>query len=221
MCGRFTLTHPSEALARMFEAVPGNDLPEPPRFNVCPTQPIPVVTSDGGRRLRAMRWGFLPAWYKTPTDGPLIINARSDTIATKPAFREAVRSRRCLIPASGFYEWSEGPGGSRLPWYFTRADGQPMVFAGVWQRWEREGQAHDTCAIVSTEAGPGMAGLHHREPVLLEPADWPLWLGEAGRGAAVLMRASASGVMAAPYRVNARVNSNRAEGAELIQPLAA
>lgn len=221
MCGRFTLTHPNEALARMFEAVTGNDLPAPPRFNVCPTQLIPVVTSDGARRLRAMRWGFLPAWYKTPTDGPLIINARSDTIATKPAFREAVRTRRCIIPASGFYEWSEGPGGSRLPWYFIRADGEPMALAGVWQRWERDGAALDTCAIVSTEAGPGMADLHHREPVMVEPSDWPLWLGEAGHGAAVLMRASAPGVMAAPWRVDPKVNSNRAEGADLILPLAA
>lgn len=220
MCGRFTLTHPNEALARMFEAVPGNDLPEPPRFNVCPTQAIPVVTSDGGRRLRAMRWGFLPSWYKTPTDGPLIINARSDTIATKPAFREAVRTRRCLIPASGFFEWSEGPGGSRLPWYFTRADGQPMALAGVWQRWERDGLAHDTCAIVSTEAGPGMAGLHHREAVVVEAADWPLWLGEAGHGAAVLMRASAPGVLAPPFRVGTAVNSNRATGSQLIEALA-
>ena len=217
MCGRITLTHPNEALARLFGATPGNDLPEVPRFNVCPTQAIPVVTSEGGaRRLRSMRWGFLPAWYKTPTDGPLIINARADTIATKPAFREAVRSRRCLIPASGFYEWSEGPAGSRLPWYVTRADGLPMALAGVWQHWERDGQAHDTCAIVSTEAGPAMAGLHHREPVVIEADDWPLWLGEAGHGAAVLMRASASGALAAPFRVGVAVNSNRATGPQLV-----
>ena len=217
MCGRITLTHPNEALARLFGATPGNDLPEVPRFNVCPTQAIPVVTSDGGaRRLRGMRWGFLPAWYKTPTDGPLIINARADTIATKPAFREAVRSRRCLIPASGFYEWSEGPAGSRLPWYFARADGLPMALAGVWQHWERDGQAHDTCAIVSTEAGPAMAGLHHREPVVIEADDWPLWLGEAGHGAAVLMRASATGALAAPFRVGVAVNSNRATGPQLV-----
>lgn len=221
MCGRFTLTHPTEALAHLFEALPGNDLPEGPRYNVCPTQPIPVVTSKGGvRRLRAMRWGFLPSWYKTPGDGPLIINARADTVATKPAFREAVRARRCLVPASGFFEWSEGPGGSRLPWYFTRADGQPMALAGLWQRWEREGQAIDTCAIVSTEAGPGMAGLHHREAVVVEAGDWPLWLGEAGHGAAVLMRASAPGVLAAPFRVGTAVNSNRAAGPGLIEALA-
>ena len=218
MCGRFTITHPNEALAALFDAVSGNDLPEVPNFNVCPTNAVAVVTSDGGqRRLRAMRWGFLPSWYKAPNDGPLIINARSDTVATKPAFREAIRARRCIVPASGFYEWSEGPKGERLPWYFTRADGAPMALAGLWQRW----QDIDTVAIVSTEAGQGMAGLHHREPVILEAADWPLWLGEAGRGAAVLMKATVPGVMNAPHRVDAAVNSNRATGPGLIAPLAA
>ena len=222
MCGRLTLTHPNEALARLFQAVPGNDLPEVPRFNVCPTQPVPVVTADGGaRRLRVMRWGFLPGWYKAPGDGPLIINARADTVAVKPAFRDAVRSRRCLIPASGFFEWSEGPGGSRLPWFLARADGTPMALAGVWQRWERDGQGIESCAIVSTEAGPAMAGIHHREPVMIEAADWPLWLGEAGLGAATLMRPSAPGVIARPFRVSAAVNSNRATGADLIEPVAA
>lgn len=222
MCGRFTLTHPNAALAALFEAQPSNDLPPVPRFNVCPTQTIPVVTSEGGtRRLRPMRWGFIPSWYRTPTDGPLIINARADTVATRPAFREAVRKRRCLIPASGFYEWETTPDGKKLPWYFTRADGEPMALAGIWQRWERDGQAIDSCAIVSTDAGPGMAGLHHREAVVIERADWPLWLGEAGHGAAVLMRASAPGVMAPPWRVDPKVNSNRAEGPELIAPLAA
>ncbi|MCB6178489.1 SOS response-associated peptidase [Rhodobacter sp. Har01] len=218
MCGRFTITHPNEALAALFGAVPGNDLPPVPNYNVCPTTPIATVTSDAGqRRLRAMRWGFLPAWYKTPTDGPLIINARAETVATKPAFREAIRSRRCLVPASGFYEWSEGPQGERLPWYFTRADGEPMALAGVWQRW----QDIDTLAIVSTEAGEGMAGLHHREPVILEAADWPLWLGEAGKGAALLMKPTAKGVLHPPYRVDKRVNSNRALGPDLIKSLAA
>ena len=216
MCGRFTITHPDEAIARLFDAVIGNDLPPVPRFNVCPTTQVAVVTSDAGaRRLRAMRWGFIPHWYKAPNDGPLIINARSDTVATKPAFREAVRSRRCIVPATGFYEW-ETVEGRKLPWYFTRTDGQPMAFAGLWQRW---GEI-DTVAIVSTEAGPGMRGLHHREAVVLEQADWPLWLGEAGHGAAVLMKASAEGVLRC-HRVDVAVNSNRAEGAGLIEPLIA
>lgn len=218
MCGRFTITHPNEALAALFDAVPGNDLPPVPNFNICPTNPVAVVTSEGGaRRLRTMRWGFIPAWYKAPNDGPLIINARSDTVATKPAFRAAIRERRCLVPASGFYEWSEGEKGARLPWYFTRADALPMALAGVWQRWGDM----DTVAIVSTEAGPGMANIHHREPVVLERDDWPLWLGEAGHGAAVLMKASVGGVLTAPHRVGVAVNSNRASGAALIEPVAA
>lgn len=215
MCGRFTLTHPTEAVAKVFAATPGNDLPDPPRYNICPTQSVIAVTSQpGGRRLRAMRWGFLPQWYKTPTDGPLIINARSETIATKPAFRDAVRQRRCIVPASGFYEWQTAPDGRKLPWYFTRTDGQPLALAGIWQDWG-DGA---TCAIVSTEAGPGMAGLHHREAVVLEPDDWPLWLGEAGHGAAVLMRASAAGVLCC-HRVDPAVNSNKAAGPALIEPI--
>lgn len=217
MCGRFTITHPNEALAALFGASPGNDLRPVPRYNVCPTQAVPVVTSDSGtRRLRAMRWGFLPSWYKTPTDGPLIINARAETVATKPAFRTAIRTTRCIIPASGFYEWQTGTDGAKLPWYFTRSDDMPMGFAGLWQDWGDM----TTCAIISTESGPGMAGLHHREAVVLEPADWPLWLGEAGHGAAPLMRASAEGVLRC-HRVDRAVNSNRAEGEGLIAPLAA
>ena len=214
MCGRVVLTSPFEAMAALFGATPGNDLPDSPNYNVCPTNPVGVITSDGGRRLRAMRWGFIPGWYTAPADGPLIINARADTVAVKPAFRDAVRTRRCIIPVSGFYEWSEGPDRSRLPWYFTRSDASPMAFAAIWQRW----RDIDTCAMVTTEAGPGMAGVHHREPVVLDPADWPLWLGEAGHGAAVLMRASPPGVLQS-HRVGIAVNSNRATGPQLIEPI--
>lgn len=218
MCGRFVITLPGDEMARLFEAVPDNDLPGGERFNVCPTQPIMAVTAGaqpGLRRLRSMRWGFVPAWYQSPTDGPLIINARSETVAEKPAFRDAVRERRCLIPASGFYEWTAGPGGVRLPYYITRADGGVMVMAGIWQDWN--GMA--SCAVVSTHAGPGMAGIHDREPVMVERADWPLWLGEAGKGAALLMKASAPGLLQM-HRVGVAVNSNRSSGAGLIEPVA-
>lgn len=222
MCGRFTMTHPNDAMAALFGASLGNDLPATPRYNICPTEDVAVVAADetGGRRLRAMRWGFVPHWYKAMNDGPLILNARADTIATKPAFRDAVRARRCILPASGFYEWSAGPEGARLPWYITRTDGAPLAFAAIWQPWEREGTALATCAIVTTEAGPGMAAIHHREPVVLEERDWPLWLGEAGHGAAVLMKPTAEGVLSA-HRVGTAVNSNRATGPELIEPIPA
>lgn len=214
MCGRFTLTHPNAALAALFAAQPANDLPETPRYNICPTQGIAVVTAEGHRRLRPMRWGLVPPWYKTPNGGPLIINARADTVATKPAFREAIRSRRCLIPASGFYEWNEGANGARAPWYITRADGGLMVFAGLWQPMAEGASA----AMVTTDAGPDMGLVHHREPVLLEPADWPLWLGEAGHGAARLMQPQPAGALRI-RRVAPAVNSNRAEGAALIVPI--
>lgn len=217
MCGRFLMTHPDDAMARLFNAVQDNDLPEVPRYNICPTQPVAVITA--GRRLQAMRWGFLPSWYKTLTDGPLIINARADTIASKPAFREAVRKRRCLVPATGFYEWSAGEDGARLPWLITRSDGAVMAFAAVWQEWEHEGQWLNSCAMVTTEAGPCLASIHHREPVILEPQDWPLWLGEAGHGAALLMTARPQGVLQS-HRVSRAVNSNLAEGPALIEPCA-
>ncbi|MEM8592465.1 MAG: SOS response-associated peptidase, partial [Pseudomonadota bacterium] len=130
MCGRFAITLPDEAMVQLFAALPSNDLPEGPRYNVCPTNNVHVVVADEGRRLRAMRWGFLPHWYKTTNGGPLLINARSETIAEKPAFKAACRERRCLIPATGFYEWTKTPEGERLPWYIYRADGAPLVFAG-------------------------------------------------------------------------------------------
>lgn len=219
MCGRFAITLPDDALARLFDAAPANDLPPMPRFNICPTQPVAVtISAQGRRRLGPMRWGFIPRWYKTPGDGPLLFNARSETLAQKPAFAEAARQRRCLIPASGFYEWTKD-GDTRLPWFITRSDGAPMVFAGVWQIWPGpEGTRLATCAIVTAEATGAMARLHDRVPVILPPQDWPLWLGEAGHGAARLMRAPDDGVLAF-HRVGLAVNSNRAEGPELIEPI--
>lgn len=221
MCGRMTLTHPNDALAQLFEAAPANDLPAPPDFNVCPTQDVPVVAAgEGARALRAMRWGFVPHWYKTPTGGPFLINARAETLAEKPAFRAACRARRCLIPATGFFEWTKDAEDNRLPWYFTPADGAPLVFAGVWQAWEREGAALVTCAIVTTAASAWMSDTHHREPVIVAPEDWATWLGETGEKAAPLMRAAPDGYYRR-WRVDRAVNSNRASGSTLIEPLAA
>ncbi|GAA5070400.1 SOS response-associated peptidase [Roseibacterium beibuensis] len=221
MCGRMTMTHPSEAMAQLFEATPSNDLPDPPRYNICPTQPVGVVTSEGeGRRYRPMRWGFLPHWYKSPTDGPLLINARAETIAEKPAFRAACRERRCLVPATGFYEWTKDEEGNRLPWYFTTPDGAPLVFAGIWQVWDKGEMPLTACAIVTCAAGDWMSETHHREPVSLAPEDWAKWLGEEGKGAARLMTPAPEGRYVR-WRVDPAVNSNRATGAQLIEPLAA
>ncbi|MGI3167031.1 SOS response-associated peptidase [Pseudooceanicola sp. 200-1SW] len=220
MCGRIANTLPQDAMARLFSARPDNDLPAGPDYNLCPTEPLAVVRAGAGeapRRLSAMRWGFLPSWYKTPTDGPLLINARAETIAEKPAFREACRQRRCLVPVSGFYEWHRAEG-QKLPWYFSRADGAPLVLAGIWQDWGAGEDRQATVALVTTSANALMAPVHHRMPVVVEEGDWPLWLGEAGHGAAPLMRPAAEGVLRG-WRVSSRVNSNRAAGPELIAPL--
>ncbi len=210
---------PPDAMAQLFDAAPANDLPSVPNYNVCPTTQIHVVrAAQDARALVAMRWGFLPRWYKSPTDGPLLINARADTIAEKPAFRDACRTRRCLIPATGFYEWHRD-GEKPLPWYIHRADGQPLAFAGIWQDWEQGGDRLTTCAIVTTDANAPMSAIHHRMPVIVEPSDWGKWLGEEGKGAAVLMRPAADDVLRF-HRVGTAVNSNRASGPELIEELA-
>lgn len=218
MCGRLSITEPTEAMVQLFQASPSNSLPVGPNYNVCPTQEIAVVTSDTGlRHLRPMRWGFIPAWYKTPTDGPLLINARSETIAEKPAFREACRQRRCLIAASGFYEWKREKGATPLPWYVTRTDNTPIVFAGIWQDWGQGGERVSTCAVVTCDANADMAPIHDRLPVVLEPKDWPKWLGEEGKGAALLMKPTEVGRLRFT-RVGTAINSNRAQGPELIEP---
>ncbi len=207
-------------MAQLFAAVPDNDLPPVPNYNVCPTTQIHVVREGaGGRRLVAMRWGFVPRWYKSLSDGPLLINARAETLAQKPAFRDACRLRRCLIPASGFYEWSKGPAGEKLPWYIRRRDGAPLAFAGIWQDWQNDGESLATCAIVTSNANAQMAAIHHRMPVILEPDDHALWLGERGKGAARLMHPAPAGLLEF-YRVSTAVNSNRAQGPDLIEPLA-
>lgn len=219
MCGRFALTQPNDAMARLFAAAPANDLPTPPAYNICPTQRIhTVTTAPEGRRLGAMRWGFIPHWYTAPGDGPLLINARAETIARKPAFRSACRERRCLIPASGFYEWTKDADGRRLPWYITSADDSLLAFAGVYQEWGQGEDRLTTCAIVTCAANAPMQRLHHRMPVILAQGDWPLWLGEAGHGAATLMRPAPDDALTF-WRVDPAVNSNRASGAGLIAPI--
>ncbi len=219
MCGRFALTLPHDAMAQLFDAVLGASLMPVPRYNICPTQNVSVVVRhEDGRHLLPMRWGFLPHWYKTDRDGPLLINARAETIAEKPAFRAACRARRCLIPATGFYEWTKTTQGDRLPWYIRPTDESHMAFAGIWQDWTSpEGITQSTCAMVTISANETMSAIHHRMPVTIAPSDYGLWLGEAGKGAATLMQPAPEDRFAF-HRVDARVNSNRPDDADLIMP---
>lgn len=216
MCGRMANTLPHDAVANLFGAAPANALPVLHDYNICPTQDVAVVVAgEGGRRYVPMRWGFLPVWYKAPNDGPLIINARSETVAEKPAFRRAIRETRCLVPVSGFYEWHRA-GDQKVPHFFHRADETPLVMAGVWRDWGEDGLG--TFAVLTTEANDLMAPIHHRIPVVVEEADWGKWLGEEGHGAATLMHTPGEEVLAF-HQVGQAVNSNRAEGPELIEPI--
>lgn len=182
MCGRTTSTIPRDTLARLLE-VDTVEAPELPiSWNVAPTQPVyvAVATQEGARVLRALRWGLVPNWAKDPRIGARLINARSETVTQRPAFRTAIRAQRALLPVSGFYEWRRPEAGSRAarqPFYFHRADGGPLVFAGLWEDWrDAEGRLLRTCTIITTSANKTMAPVHHRMPVVLKADVWDEWL---------------------------------------------
>ncbi len=221
MCGRFVLDASVSAVAGIFEATAPNIDDHPiltrPRYNICPTQSVLTIRlGEAGRETVPMRWGFLPHWYKSPTDGPLLINARSETIAGKPAFRLACRERRCLIPASGFYEWRSSDPKPRTPFYFQAPEQSVFAFAGIWQRWVATGHDPvDTCAIVTCEANDAMRPIHHRLPVVIQPESRGLWLGEEGKGAARLMHAAPEDFFEM-REVGRAVNSARTDSSSLI-----
>jgi putative SOS response-associated peptidase YedK len=197
MCGRYMITSSFEAMARLFEADLAELGPDVWRPNVSPTEAIPVVVShDGDRTIVPMHWGLLPAWYKTANGGPLIINARAEGIAERPAYRRPVRERRCLIPADGFYEW-QGEKGARTPYAIRPRGGGLIAFAGIWENWRGPEGRVATCAIVTCEANATLRPLHDRMPVVVAPDDFALWLGEAGPGAARLMVPAPEGVLVA------------------------
>lgn len=215
MCGRFTLRTPLSVLIGQFQIILGTEIQLPLRFNVAPTQDIPVVRStDGGRELTLMRWGLIPSWSKEANSGPLLINARSETAADKPAFRSAFKSRRCLIPADGFFEWKK-VGKAKQPYYFQLADEKPFAFAGLWEKWTEI----ESCTILTTAANEMVASLHDRMPVVLSPNDYAGWLDvKAMEPGKLLDQYPASEMKTTP--VNPIVNNARNEGAECIAPVA-
>jgi len=188
MCGRFVLETSLKAIAEILNVQLASNVVTVPNYNICPTENVSVLVSNfENRRLRKMRWGFIPHWYKSITDGPLLFNARAETLAAKPAFRDACRYRRCLIPADGFYEWQKIKGSKSKPFYIKRSDRQPMIFAGIWQLWGNQENRISTCTIITVPASEQISGIHHRMPLFIEQSDWALWLGEKGMGAAKLM----------------------------------
>jgi putative SOS response-associated peptidase YedK len=219
MCGRYVIVSPPEALRRMFGY--GEQPNMPPRYNIAPTQPVPVVTGEAGaRHLRLMRWGFLPAWLKDPRGFPLLINARAETVAEKAAFRNAIRRRRCLLPADGYYEW-QMQGARKQPFYIHARDGAPIAFAGVAETWcGPNGEEVDTVAIVTAQAPPDLAGLHHRVPVTIGRDDFAVWLDTgADLGAALALAAPPPAGRFGWHPVSNAVNRVSNDDARLIAAL--
>ena len=190
MCGRFVLETPLKATAEIFNAQMAESLVTVPNFNIRPSENISVLVSNSGKRkLGQMRWGFVPHWCKSVADGPLLFNARAETLAEKPAFRDACRKRRCLIPADGFYEWKKKVGSKSKPFYVRRSDRQQMIFAGLWQFSDDREDRIPTCTIITVPASEQISGIHNRMPLLIDPSDWAGWLGERqGIKAAKLMK---------------------------------
>lgn len=185
MCGRFIQCTSGERLAERFQISTAPRLT--PRYNVAPSQPVGAirVTLTGQREFAALRWGLIPAWSPEPRTSYSTINARAETVADKPTYRQAFRQRRCLIPADGFYEWRR-VGTRKQPYCIAPADGQVLAFAGLWERWERDGQILESCTLLVTQANALIASIHDRMPVILDPADEARWLDPAVTDSAVL-----------------------------------
>jgi putative SOS response-associated peptidase YedK len=215
MCGRFTQTFTWAEVQEFYNLL--NDLAPNlrPCWNVAPTQDIGVIGAreDGGLGFTRMRWGLVPSWAKDLSIGARMINARSDTIREKPAFREAFAKRRCIIPVSGFFEW-HGTGAGKTPHYITSALAEPLSFAGLWERWRNaEGEWVRTATIITTDANDALKNLHTRMPVILARADVDRWLSH---GDASLLR-PAPGDWVTSWPVSTRVNAVKNDAPDLIE----
>ncbi len=220
MCGRFALGLPRKRLKERFGL---EDIPDAPeRYNIAPGQMVEAVTATpAGRGMRLFKWGLVPSWAKDTAIGYKMINARAETAAEKPAFRAAMRYRRCLIPAQGFYEWSS-ENGRRQPWFLSRQDGGVLALAGIWEHHEGpQGGVLESVAILTCQANSLVAGIHDRMPVIVEPGDDARWLDPGTTRADalrdILEPREWPGMRA--YRVGTLVNSPRHEGQELLDPL--
>jgi putative SOS response-associated peptidase YedK len=223
MCSRYSLTSPPEAVRAYFSYA--NDASFPPRYNIAPSQPVAIVRLDakGERELALVRWGLIPSWVKDPREFATLINARGETVTEKPSFRGAMRHRRCLVPADGFYEWT-GEAGSKQPHLIRPKKGGPMAFAGLWEHWlGADGSEIDTMAIITTSANRTMQPIHDRMPVILAPQQFDVWLdmkGVSAKDAAMFLQPAPDGLLEISA-VSKAVGNPRNEGPELWRPVAA
>ena len=221
MCGRFSLTADLGELARRFE-FDGNQLDLEPNYNVAPTQNILTVVGGENRRGRFMRWGLIPHWAKSASIGSRMINARAETVAQRPAFRDAFRRRRCLVLADGFYEWQRA-GSVKKPIRIVRESGEPFAFAGLWAVWkDPDGNTVPSCTIIiTTEANDLLRPIHHRMPMILPRKMEEFWLDRDVQDAAALedaLKADPSELMQT-YQVSTLVNSPRNNGPQVLEPV--
>jgi putative SOS response-associated peptidase YedK len=213
MCGRYRVSKRKQVVEEHFDAVSGEGEEDwIPRYNVAPTQSVPVIRQhpkEPVRQLSMMRWGLIPSWAKNASDSARKINARSETATTQPAFRDAMKSRRCLIPADGFYEWKKN-GKIRQPYCFEINDGELFAFAGLWDRWKNpNGEWIRSCSILTTTPNAVTAQVHDRMPVILNPSDFDLWLDPGMNdttAAAELLRPFDARLMRS-YPVSPRINN--------------
>lgn len=230
MCGRFVLNANAEQLKLLFDLA---ETPREiaPRYNIAPTQPVAIVrvsaasagSDDLARELTYTQWGLIPSWAKDPSIGQKMINARAEGLAEKPSFRAAFKRRRCLVPATGFYEWKKS-GSNKQPYFITMEDGEPFAFAGLWETWSSpDGGELETCTIITTEPNDLMSQLHNRMPVILPRDEYATWLGSGKDDSPAqlsqlhhLLRAYPAEEMTC-WPVDRKVGNPRHEGAELIE----
>ena len=221
MCGRYAVTLPPEMMVELFNLL--NHIDYPPRYNIKPTEPIAVIREEHGRRtIQLARWGLVPRWVRDPRQFSLLINARIEGIEEKPAFSEAIRRHRCIVPASGYYEWHTGPGGWKRPYYVALADGRPMAFAGLFTTWEGpNGEEVDTAAIITVPAGPDLVAIHPRTPAILQGEAVDRWLDTdqvSGQKAVQLALPLPPGAVRF-HPVGKAIGASTADGPDLIRPL--
>ena len=219
MCGRYAFLLPPEAMAALFKTL--NDVLYPPRYNIAPTQPIlAIVEREGRRAAELFRWGFVPTWVKDPKEWPLLINARADSMLEKPAFRDAVRNSRCIVPATGYYEWMKGTS-PRQPYYITSAETETMAFAGLYSTWAGpNGEEVDTVCIVTVDPNPEISAVYDRMPAILRGDAIEAWLNTReveARDAAALVGSAPEGTMRF-HPVGRTIGKADIDGPDLIRP---
>jgi putative SOS response-associated peptidase YedK len=225
MCGRFTLHAKPADVAEHFglDEIPDDLFEE--RYNIAPSQTVATVRLDdtGKRTLRMNKWGLIPAWSKDAKIGFSLTNARAETVDEKPAFRSAFKSKRCLIPTDGFFEWKATGGKHKQPYHFRRIDGKLLGFAGLWERWKNpEGQVIETCSIITTSANGVVRPVHDRMPVILDPANYGEWLGPrtGAEDLLQLLRPAPDEAMTA-VAVSGYVSNARNQGPQCVLPVIA